>query len=76
MNQAIDPAVLAQREAGAAHPHALDAYWMPFTANRQFKKAPRLLARAAGMHYYTPEDREVLDGTSGQIGRASCRERV
>jgi beta-alanine--pyruvate transaminase len=31
----------------------LDAYWMPFTANRQFKKAPRLLAKASGMHYWT-----------------------
>ena len=30
---------------------SLDAYWMPFTANRQFKKAPRLLAKASGMHY-------------------------
>ena len=33
----------------------LDAYWMPFTANRQFKQAPRLLAKASGMHYWTPE---------------------
>ena len=31
----------------------LDAYWMPFTANRQFKKAPRLLAKAEGMHYWS-----------------------
>ena len=31
----------------------MSAYWMPFTANRQFKKAPRLLARAEGMYYYT-----------------------
>ena len=41
------------------------AFWMPFTANRQFKKSPRMLARAEGMYYYTPEGREVLDGTSG-----------
>ena len=38
---------------------------MPFTANRQFKAAPRLLARAEGMHYFTPEGRTVLDGTAG-----------
>lgn len=44
---------------------AMDAFWMPFTANRQFKKAPRLLARAAGMHYWTPEGREILDGVGG-----------
>jgi len=43
----------------------LDAFWMPFTANRQFKKAPRLLAKAAGMHFWTPEGRQVLDGSAG-----------
>ncbi len=31
----------------------LDAFWMPFTANRQFKANPRLLARAEGMYYWT-----------------------
>jgi beta-alanine--pyruvate transaminase len=43
----------------------LDAYWMPFTANRQFKKAPRLLTRSAGMHYWTDEGRQILDGVAG-----------
>ena len=43
----------------------LEAYWMPFTANRQFKKNPRLLVRAKGMHYWTHDGRQVLDGTSG-----------
>ncbi len=43
----------------------LDAFWMPFTANRDYKQAPRLLARAKDMHYWTPEGRPVLDGTSG-----------
>ena len=38
---------------------------MPFTANRQFKAAPRLLARAEGMHYFDPAGRRILDGTSG-----------
>src|SRR5882672_7763966 len=33
------------------------AFWMPYTANRQFKKSPRLLVRAEGMHYWTAEDR-------------------
>jgi hypothetical protein len=32
----------------------LDSYWMPFTANRQFKAAPRLLAAAEGMYYTAP----------------------
>ena len=44
---------------------SLDSWWMPFTANRQFKAAPMLLARAEGMHYFTPEGRPVLDGASG-----------
>ncbi|MEO8668825.1 MAG: aminotransferase class III-fold pyridoxal phosphate-dependent enzyme, partial [Bauldia sp.] len=43
----------------------LEAYWMPFTANRQFKKAPRLLVSAEGMYYRAADGSEVLDGTSG-----------
>ena len=43
----------------------LDAYWMPFTANRQFKKAPRLLAKSSGMHYWTEDGRQILDGVAG-----------
>ncbi len=65
MNNAIDPAVLAAAQEGSSHPHAMDAYWMPFTANRQFKKAPRLLAKAKDMHFWTPEGRQILDGIAG-----------
>jgi beta-alanine--pyruvate transaminase len=43
----------------------LEAFWMPFTANRQFKAKPRLLARAEGMHYWTEDGRKVLDGVAG-----------
>ena len=43
----------------------LESFWMPFTANRQFKANPRLLARAEGMHYWTPEGRQILDGVAG-----------
>jgi beta-alanine--pyruvate transaminase len=43
----------------------LEALWLPFTANRQFKAHPRLLARASGMHYWTAEGRQILDGTAG-----------
>ena len=49
----------------SATPESLDAYWMPFTAARQFKSDPRLLARAEGMHYWTPEGRQVLDAVAG-----------
>ncbi len=38
---------------------------VPFTPNRAFKRAPRLIARAKDMHYFTPEGRAVLDGTAG-----------
>ena len=48
-----------------ANERDLAQFWMPFTANRQFKAAPRLLARAQDMHYETPEGRKVLDGTAG-----------
>jgi beta-alanine--pyruvate transaminase len=43
----------------------LAAWWMPFTANRSFKDKPRLLARASGMYYETPDGRRVLDGVAG-----------
>ncbi|HEV2571368.1 MAG TPA: aspartate aminotransferase family protein [Beijerinckiaceae bacterium] len=46
-------------------PNDLDAYWMPFTANRQFKQAPRMLVSAKGMYYRSDDDRPILDGTSG-----------
>ena len=44
---------------------ALEAFWMPFTPNREFKDRPRLLSRASGMHYFTPEGRRILDGVAG-----------
>jgi beta-alanine--pyruvate transaminase len=43
----------------------LDAFWMPFTANRQFKKAPRLLAKSSGMYYWDDKGRQILDGVAG-----------
>ncbi|MBA4221264.1 MAG: aspartate aminotransferase family protein, partial [Methylobacterium sp.] len=46
-------------------PNDLEAYWMPFTANRSFKQNPRMVARAEGMFYYTPEGKPVMDGTAG-----------
>ncbi len=51
--------------SGIAQPNDLQAYWMPFTANRQFRAHPRLLAAAEGMYYVTADGRRVLDGTSG-----------
>ncbi|HXA99010.1 MAG TPA: aspartate aminotransferase family protein [Steroidobacteraceae bacterium] len=54
----------AQLTPAPANPE-LDAFWMPFTANRQFKTNPRLLARAEGMYYWDTSGREVLDGVAG-----------
>ena len=50
--------------ARADVPNDLEAFWLPFTPNRAFKKRPRLIARSKDMHYYTPEGREILDATA------------
>ena len=56
----------------------LSAFFMPFSSNRQFKRAPRLLASAKDMHYYTEDGRKVLDGTSGLwcVNAGHCRPRI
>ncbi len=46
-------------------PNDLEAFWMPFTSNAQYKSSPRLLASARDMHYMTPGGRKILDGTAG-----------
>ncbi|MBS0364391.1 MAG: aspartate aminotransferase family protein [Proteobacteria bacterium] len=43
----------------------LEAFWLPFTPNRQFKANPRILTRASGMFYWTADGREILDGVAG-----------
>ncbi len=63
MNKAVDPALMQAAEATGSQ--KMDAYWMPFTANRQFKKNPRLLTKASGMHYWTDDGRQILDGVAG-----------
>ena len=67
MNKPVDPALLqaAEHAANTAGSVKMGAYWMPFTANRQFKKNPRLFVKAAGMHYQTDDGRQVLDGVAG-----------
>ena len=59
-------------------PNDLNAFWMPFTANRQFKKAPRLFASAKDMHYTTVDGRQVLDATSGLwcVNAGHCRPKI
>ncbi|MDP1732134.1 MAG: aspartate aminotransferase family protein [Devosia sp.] len=59
-------------------PNDLGAFWMPFTANRQFKKAPRMFVAARDMHYQTVDGRQVLDGTAGLwcVNAGHCRPRI
>jgi beta-alanine--pyruvate transaminase len=53
----------------------LGAFWMPFTANRDFKRVPRLFVHAEGMRFTTDDGRQVLDGTSGLwcVNAGHCR---
>ena len=55
--------------------YELDAFWMPFTANRQFKAAPRILVSAKDMHYTTEDGRRILDGSAGLwcVNAGHCR---
>lgn len=59
-------------------PNNLDAFWMPFTANRQFKQAPRMFVAAKDMHYTTADGRQVLDGTAGLwcVNAGHCRPKI
>ncbi|MDH4150050.1 MAG: aminotransferase class III-fold pyridoxal phosphate-dependent enzyme, partial [Betaproteobacteria bacterium] len=61
-----------------ARPTNLDPYWMPFTANRAFKQAPRMFVAAKDMHYVTDDGRQVLDGTAGLwcVNAGHCRPRI
>lgn len=62
-------------KAGSAVANDLSAFWMPFTPNRQFRLAPRLIDGASGMYYTTPDGRRVLDATAGLwcVNAGHCR---
>jgi beta-alanine--pyruvate transaminase len=57
---------------------SLEQLWMPFTANRAFKRAPRMLASANGMYYTSVDGRRILDGTAGLwcVNAGHCREPI
>jgi beta-alanine--pyruvate transaminase len=59
-------------------PNDLESFWMPFTANKQFKANPRLFVGAKDMHYVTNDGRKVLDGTSGLwcVNAGHCRPKI
>ena len=56
----------------------LESFWMPFTGNRQFKAAPRILVSAKDMHYTTEDGRRILDGSAGLwcVNAGHCRPRI
>ena len=64
----------------AAPPAAapMQALWMPFTANRAFKSAPRMLVQASGMYYRSDDGRQILDGAAGLwcVNAGHCREPI
>ncbi len=70
MNQVLDakkPHTTTKTAAAAATKASApsDSFWMPFTAARQFRRDPRIVSKASGMFYWTPEGREILDGVAG-----------
>jgi beta-alanine--pyruvate transaminase len=73
----MPPTLLADATDLAAEP-SLEALWMPFTANRAFKRAPRLLVSAKDMHYLTSDGRKILDATAGLwcVNAGHCREPI
>ncbi len=54
------------------------ACWLPFTANRAFLQRPRILSRASGMYYWTPDGRRILDGIAGLwcVNAGHCRPEI
>jgi beta-alanine--pyruvate transaminase len=61
-----------------AQVNSLDAFWMPFSANRQYKASPRLLVAAQDMHYTSHDGRRILDGAAGLwcVNAGHCRPRI
>lgn len=59
-------------------PEQLDAYWMPYTGNRQFKRDPRLIVGAKGSYLTDAQGRQVFDALSGlwTCGAGHCRPEI
>jgi len=57
---------------------SLQPFWMPFSPNKEFKGEPRMFSRAKGMYFYTPDEREVIDASSGLfcVAAGHCREEI
>jgi beta-alanine--pyruvate transaminase len=59
-------------------PNDLNAFWMGFTPNRQFKKEPRIVVSAKDMHYTSADGRQILDGAAGLwcVNAGHCRPKI
>ncbi len=59
-------------------PEQLDAYWMPYTGNRQFKRDPRIIVGAQGSYFTAADGRSIYDGLSGlwTCGAGHCRPEI
>ena len=56
----------------------LDAFWMPFTANRDFKKKPRIITSASGHHYTSQDGKQIYDLFAGlwTTGVGHCHPKI
>ncbi|MBV7419085.1 aspartate aminotransferase family protein [Comamonas sp. CMM03] len=63
----MDFADITQPAATATRMDAawLDAHWMPFTGNRNFKANPRMVVGAQGTYLHDSAGRKIFDGLSG-----------
>jgi beta-alanine--pyruvate transaminase len=75
---AASPAADTPRAGDVTGELSLEAHWMPFTANRAFKRTPRLLVAAKDMHYTSVDGRQILDGAAGLwcVNAGHCRESI
>ncbi|MPW17462.1 aminotransferase class III-fold pyridoxal phosphate-dependent enzyme [Paraburkholderia sp. CNPSo 3157] len=78
MNERATPSAAAPTSTTPTNAPDMAAFWMPFTANRQFKSAPRLLSSAKGMYYTSYDGRRILDGTAGLwcVNAGHCRDEI
>src|SRR5262245_33637769 len=69
---------MSSLDAYQTPPNDLEAYWMPMTANRRFKKAPAFFSAASGMHFEMPDGRRLLDAIAGLwcVNAGHCHPRI